>query len=83
MRRYEHRRRHEERDPDLRHLKLSFLTFEERDDAASWVLDCEKYFDIYQVKEQRMVPIAAMHLHGVPKSWYKAYCSGKGAISLE
>lgn len=38
-----------------------------------WLGDCEEYFRIYE--------IAAMHLSGTPRSWYKSFIIGGDGVS--
>lgn len=77
---WERRRRTNDYEEDLRHLKLVFPSFNEVDDASLWIKDCEQYFDIYHIQEVRKVVIATMHLQGSPKFWYKTYAVGKEEI---
>lgn len=50
-------------------------------DARGWTKDCEEYFEIYGVKEPRRAATAALHLDGIPKSWYNGiYGRKKGGI---
>lgn len=60
----------------LKHLKLSFPMFKEGSDPVEWLRDCEEYFSIYEVEDKRRAAIAAMHLTGVPRSWYKSFTLG-------
>lgn len=56
----------------LKHLKLSFPVFKEGSDSLEWLRDCEEYFNIYEASDNRRAAIAAMHLSGTPRSWYKS-----------
>lgn len=60
----------------LRHLKLTFPVFKDGSDALEWLRDCEEYFSIYEVGDSKRAPIAAMHLTGIPRSWYKSFMMG-------
>lgn len=35
-----------------------------------------EYFSVYEVGDSKRAPIAAMHLSGVPRSWYKSLMIG-------
>lgn len=63
----------ENRHDSLKHLKLSFPLYKEGSEALEWIRDCEEYFSIYEVTDRKRSAIAAMHLSGVPRSWYKSY----------
>lgn len=65
----------------LKHLKLTFPVFKEGSDSMEWLRDCEEYFSIYEVADKRRAAIAAMHLTGVPRSWYKSFMIGREGVS--
>ncbi|KAL8123831.1 hypothetical protein AgCh_011723 [Apium graveolens] len=65
----------------LKHLKLSFPVYKEGSDSMEWLRNCEEYFSIYDVPDRRRAVIAAMHLSGVPRSWYKSFMIGKTGIN--
>lgn len=65
----------------LRHLKLSFPVFKEGSDTMEWLRDCKEYFTIYEVEDKRRPAIAAMHLTGVPRSWYKSFMIGQEGVT--
>lgn len=44
------------------HLKLTFPSFKEGDDVTSWIQDCEQYFSVFQIGENKKTTIAGMHL---------------------
>lgn len=64
----------------LKHLKLTFPMFKEGSDSMEWLRDCEEYFDIYEVADRRRAAIAAMHLTGIPRSWYKSFMIGRDGV---
>ncbi|KAL8135501.1 hypothetical protein AgCh_010225 [Apium graveolens] len=51
----------------LKHLKLTFPSLNEGGDAMEWLRDCEEYFSIFEVTNQRRSAIAAMHMSGTPR----------------
>lgn len=61
----------------MKHLKLTFPQFEEGADPNNWVRGCKEYFDIYEISEVKKVSIAALHMHGTAKNWYKSYIVGR------
>lgn len=61
----------------LKHLRLSFPVLKEGGDAMEWLRDCEEYFNIYEVPDKMKASIAAMHLTGTPRSWYKSFMVGQ------
>lgn len=65
----------------LKHLKLTFPVFKDGSDSMEWLRDCEEYFNIYEVADKRRAAIAAMHLTGVPRSWYKSFMIGREGVS--
>lgn len=77
------RHRNHSDQQSLKHLKLSFPVFKEGTDTVEWLRDCEEYFTIYEVNDRRRAAIAAMHLTGVPRSWYKSYMIGQEAVSWQ
>lgn len=52
-------------------MKLPKL--EEGKAVEDWILDCNQYFEIFGVSEDKKVAIAGMHLEGSAKSWYQVY----------
>lgn len=64
----------------LRHLKLTFPVYKEGTDSLEWLRDCEEYFTIYEVNDGKRAAIAAMHLSGVPRSWYKSFMIGQERV---
>lgn len=65
----------------LKHFKLVFPVYKEGSDNLEWLRDCEEYFTIYEVADRRRAAIAAMHLRGVPKSWYKSFMIGRRQVT--
>lgn len=61
----------------LKHLKLSYPRYEKDKIVEDWIQDCELYFEIYGVPENKKVTIAGMHLEGVYKSWYQTVAMGR------
>lgn len=61
----------------LKHLKLNFPRFAEGKGVADWIEDCELYFEIYGIQNNKKVVIAGMHLEGLAKSWYQMYALEK------
>lgn len=65
----------------LKHLKLTFPVYKEGNDTVEWLRDCEEYFTIFEVSDRRRAAIAAMHLYGTPRSWYKSFMIGRNNAS--
>lgn len=65
----------------LKHLKLTFPSLKEGGDAVEWLRDCEEYFAIFEVTESRRPAIAAMHMSGTPRYWYKSFMVGKEKVT--
>lgn len=67
----------------LKHLKLTFPSLKEGGDAVEWLRDCEEYFSIFEVSDQRKSAIAAMHMSGTPRYWYKSFMVGKKRVTWQ
>ncbi|KAL8101446.1 hypothetical protein AgCh_033370 [Apium graveolens] len=65
----------------LKHLKLTFPSLKEGSDAVEWLRDCEEYFPIFEVDNTRRAAIAAMHMTGTPRSWYKSFMVGRDRVT--
>lgn len=46
-----------------------------------WLRDCEEYFYMYEVPDKMNASIAAMHLSGTPRSWYKSFMVGQEKVT--
>lgn len=67
----------------LKHLKLTFPSLKEGGDAVEWLRDCEEYFSIFEVSNNRKAAIAAMHMTGTPRSWYKSFMVGRERVTWQ
>lgn len=67
----------------LKHLKLVFPSFKEGSDTMEWLRDCDEYFTIYEVPDNKRAVIAAMHLNGTPRSWFKSFMIGREKVSWQ
>lgn len=66
----------------LTHLKLTFPSLK-GGDAVEWFRDCEEYFSIFKVSENRRPAIATMHMNGTPRYWYKSFMVGRSKVSWQ
>lgn len=57
----------------LHHLRLSFPKFVE---GSEWLQDCEQYFSVFKVGENKKVAIAGMHMQGTARKWFQVYSEG-------
>lgn len=46
-----------------------------------WVEDCEQYFKVFGIGDQKKVAIAGMHLGGIAKSWYQVFVTGGAQVN--
>ena len=67
----------------LKHLKLTFPSLKEGGDAVEWLRDCEEYFTIFEVSDYRRSAIAAMHMSGTPRYWYKSFMVGRDKVTWQ
>nr|CAD1837469.1 unnamed protein product [Ananas comosus var. bracteatus] len=51
------------------------------ENPRNWVRRCEKYFEIYGIKEQQKLELVTMHLEGRADIWFQGYMAKKGAIN--
>ncbi|XP_020097231.1 uncharacterized protein LOC109716293 [Ananas comosus] len=60
--------------------KLEFPTFV-GENPRSWVRRCERYFDIYGIKENQKIELVALHLEAKADTWFQGYLAEKEVIS--
>nr|CAD1831413.1 unnamed protein product [Ananas comosus var. bracteatus] len=53
----------------------------EGENPRNWVRRCEKYFEIYGIKEQQKLELVTMHLEGRADTWFQGYMAEKGVIN--
>ncbi len=47
----------------------------------NWVRRCERYFDIYGIKEQQKLEIVALHLEAKADTWFQGYMAERESVS--
>ncbi|XP_020104448.1 uncharacterized protein LOC109721311 [Ananas comosus] len=67
------------------HLPLPRLEFPHfnGDNPQNWVRRCEKYFEIYGIKEHQKLEVATMHMEPKVDTWFHGYIAEKGVVSWE
>lgn len=63
----------EEVPKSLHHLRLSIPKFIEGSGVAKWIHECEQYFSMFKVGDNKKVAIAGMHLEGTARKWFQVY----------
>jgi hypothetical protein len=53
-----------------RFQKLSFLTFDGKDDPLAWLNKCEHFFWAQRTPEADKVWLVSFHMNGVAQHWY-------------
>nr|CAD1817770.1 unnamed protein product [Ananas comosus var. bracteatus] len=53
------------------------------DNPRSWVRRCEKYFEIYGIKEHQRLELATMHMEPKVDTWFHGLVAEKGVVSWE
>lgn len=47
---------------------------------SEWIQDCEQYFTVFQVGEDKKVAIAGIHLQGTARKWFQIYTVGDNSM---
>jgi hypothetical protein len=53
-----------------RFQKLSFLTFNGKDDPLAWLNKCQHFFRVQRTPEANKVWFVLFHMNGVAQHWY-------------
>ena len=53
-----------------RFQKLSFPTFDDKDDPLAWLNKCEHFFQAQRTPEADKVWLSSFHMNGVAQHWY-------------
>lgn len=72
---------HEEAVGAARYHKLSFLTFDGKEDPLGWINRCDYFFPAQRMRETDKVSLASFHLIGVAQHWFYMLEKDVGGIS--
>lgn len=67
----------------LKNLNLTFPSLKGGGDATEWLRDCDEYFSIFEVTDHSRPAIAAMHMTGTPRYWYKSFMVGRYKVTWQ
>lgn len=65
----------------LRYYKLSFPTFDGREDPMGWLNRCEQFFRAQRTGEHNRVGLASFHMTGAAQHWYYLLEHDAGVVS--
>ncbi len=60
--------------------RLNFPIFT-GEQPRNWVRRCERYFDIYGIKEQQKLEIIALHLEAKADTWFQGYIAERESVN--
>nr|CAD1820206.1 unnamed protein product [Ananas comosus var. bracteatus] len=73
---------HNRHSPQLPLPRLEFPHFN-GDNPKNWVRRCEKYFEIFGIKEQQKLEVAVMHMGPKADTWFHGYVTEREVMSWE